>query len=70
VTQSSGEAPCTNPEPGACQGQGEGSAQPGGQGPVVQQTTVPQSGPTGIEVTLQIQGLPNPLAKIFLLGAV
>jgi len=73
VTQSSGEAPCPNPEPGACQGQGEsstGAAPLGPSGQPAPQVALPQSGPTGIEVSLQIQGLPNALAKIFLLGAV
>jgi general secretion pathway protein J len=70
VTQSAGEAPCTSPEPGACQGQGEGGGPGGTPGPVVQQSAVQLSGPTGIEVSLQVQGLPNVLAKVFLLGAV
>ncbi|HEY1151437.1 MAG TPA: prepilin-type N-terminal cleavage/methylation domain-containing protein [Pseudoduganella sp.] len=73
VTQSSGEVPCTSTEPGACQGQGEsstGTAPLGPSGQPVPQVALPQSGPTGIEVSLQIQGLPNALAKIFLLGAV
>jgi len=61
--QTGGE--CVETEPGSCQGQGV-PAPPPGQGPVKQAA----EGPTGLEITLQLQGQPAVLTKVFLLGAV
>jgi general secretion pathway protein J len=77
-------APCVETEPGSCQGQGGGAAGggasggsssgtggpvggPSGGGPIMRQGA---EGPAGLEITLQIQGQPAPLTKVFLLGAV
>lgn len=64
---------CADPQPGACQQQGNPGGNPtgnppgGAPGPV----QVPQQeGPTGLEISLQIEGQPAPLTKVFLLGAV
>jgi len=75
VQQPEGEAPCTSTEPGGCQGQGTGGGPGGGTGPGTgtgSQFVPPVlgTGPTGLEISLQIQGLPQVLAKVFLLGAV
>ncbi|WP_028103151.1 PulJ/GspJ family protein [Pseudoduganella violaceinigra] len=65
------DAPCTSTVPGACQGQGSGgnpSSNPSGKAPLPVQ--VPQrQGPIGLEISLQLQGQPAPLIKVFLLGA-
>ena len=70
-----GELACADPEPGACQGQGGGSPGAGGTGGTGGKTPLPgqvpqAEGPTGLELTLQIQGQPAPLTKVFLLGAI
>ena len=60
---------CADPQPGACDAQGNPAGNPPGRTPLPAQ--VPQAtGPTGLEISLQIQGQPAPLTKVFLLGAV
>lgn len=60
---------CADPQPGACDAQGNPGGNPQGRTPLPAQ--VPQAtGPTGLEISLQIQGQPAPLTKVFLLGAV
>jgi len=68
---------CADPQPGACDAAGNppGSGNPPGTGnppgKAPSPVPVPQAdGPTGLEITLQIEGQPAPLTKVFLLGAV
>lgn len=64
---------CADPQPGACDAQGNPGATPSGNPhgnpPLPGQVPLPE-GPTGLEISLQIQGQPAPLTKVFLLGAV
>ena len=62
---------CADPQPGACDAPGNppGSGNPPGKAPTP--VPVPQAeGTTGLEISLQIEGQPAPLTKVFLLGAV
>jgi len=62
---------CADPQPGACDALGNptGSGNPSGKTPTP--VPVPQAeGTTGLEISLQIEGQPAPLTKVFLLGAV
>jgi len=64
---------CADPQPGACDALGNPSGNPSGNPPgkTPLPAQVPQpTGPTGLEISLQIQGQPAPLTKVFLLGAV
>lgn len=60
---------CADPQPGACPGVGNPGANPQGKGPLAPQAPLPE-GPSGLEITLQIQDQPAPLTKVFLLGAI
>jgi general secretion pathway protein J len=59
---------------GGCQGTGNGAPSPpsGGNppGPVKPPAAASNNGPTGLEITLQLQGQPAVLSKVFLLGAI
>lgn len=71
--QDGGAPACADPDPRACQGKGTPNPGAGGNPPGTVPPPVPvqrAEGPTGLEVTLQIQGQPTPLTKVFLLGAV
>jgi len=73
VPQDGGAPACADPDPRACQGKGTPNPGTGGNPPGTVTPPGPvqrAEGPTGLEVSLQIQGQPTPLTKVFLLGAV